>query len=137
MDKIKFLNIEYWKAKKDFVILTGFMIAAGVLTTIVMDILVTPLTEFAKKNTTIFNSILIYSILFLVVFTFIYKVYQKISYLKKTNTTNETIAIYLLIRPIQFLLSFFIFILIIAAFISIIYFLLNGNDILIRTITKS
>ena len=128
---------EYLKRKKDIFFLTSFIILAAILSTVVMDLLIFPITEFAKKQTSLFNSLIGYSLLFFISFTFFYKIYKKISYLKKTNSTNSSIFFYILQRPIKFLTTFIIMLLITSILVISLYFILNSNNNLIRNIIPS
>jgi len=102
-----------------------------------MDLLIFPITEFAKNQTSLFNSLIGYSLLFFISFTFFYKIYKKITYLKKTDSTNSRIFFYILQRPIKFLATFIIMLLITSILIISLYFILNSNNNLIRNIIPS
>lgn len=128
----KFKNItydqeSYFQRTKDFVILFSFILGAALISTIVMDLILFPITLFSVKNAELYTKIFKISTVFLIAGLLLYGgILKFISYKKRGLKTIEILLYTFYNRTLSFFFLIII-ILIILIFTAIIIFLLNYN----------
>jgi len=118
-------------------VLALFTVAIAVFSVIAMDILILPLSLFAVKHTEIFSLIIrkatLTSVICLILFFFIRRIIQ----LKRSSLSGTDISLYILRRAGHYTALIFTFISISGALISLLFYLISSNDLLIHRITGS
>jgi hypothetical protein len=112
---------------KDLVSITGFIIAAAIVSTLIMDIIVFPLTIFAINDVPSFNNLIRLLFTLLILFLLIYPFISISSRLKKEGHDRKYIAIYLIRRPFYNIGLFFLILALCALIIAVIYLLFSTN----------
>ncbi len=116
---------------RDFLMLSGLIIAAALVSIVVMDILLLPLVMFAIKHKMVFNNIIRYSAGIGVVLFLLYVPLKKVFFLRKHDVSAPQIARHVLSRPLVYFLYGLAFIILIFAIIAIIYMMMSYNDYMI------
>jgi len=117
---------------KELFILAMFTIVIAVISLVVMDILILPLSTFAINNKEIYNFIIKDVSVFLIIFLLFFLLLRKILGLHRDGLTKKEIAKYLFRRPFYYF-SIFLFLLFSSAvIIFILYILLSFNNNLLH-----
>ncbi len=122
---------------RELAVLALFTAAIAILSLLVMDALILPLSIFATGKSAVFTLIIknvfFYGIILVLIALFI----RKIIHLNRDGLSGAAVTKYLLQRPFHYLGLFFVFIFISSVIIFILYMLLSYNDLLIHRITGS
>jgi len=112
---------------RDLVSISGFIIIAAVISTLLMDLVVFPLTMFAISDVPSFNNLIKLMFILLILFILAYSIITISSKLKKEGRDTKYIVLYLFRRPFYHI-GLFIFILALCALITAaVYFLFSSN----------
>lgn len=117
---------------RELATLAIFTFVAALISAIVMDFTVFPLTIFAVKNTGLFTAIIKFIIIFILFALGLYPIIRKIVSLKKNGFTAGAILTYLFKRSCFFISVFLVFIIISFVIIGLIYLLLYNNHLLLH-----
>jgi hypothetical protein len=122
---------------REIATLAGFTIAVAVVSLILMNLLVFPVTIFAVNHTSAFNFIVkdlsIFGIFALLIFLIGLKIYR----LRKEGVPVAEILRYLVKRPFYYLSIFFFFLITSSVLIFILYVMLSNNFYLLYKLTNN
>ncbi|HQO40858.1 MAG TPA: hypothetical protein PK986_10345 [Spirochaetota bacterium] len=112
---------------KDLVSISGFIIAAAVVSTLIMDLIVFPLTIFAIRDVPSFNNLIRLLFTLLILFLMIYPFISISSRLKKEGHDRKYIVKYLIRQPFYHIGLLLLFLALCALIIAAIYLLFSTN----------
>ncbi len=112
---------------KELLTLSLFILVSAVISIVVMDILVLPLSLFAINRKTAFNYIIRDVSLFIILFIVILLLIRKVIRLYRDGFKIPRIARYLLVRPLRGIVTFFLILVASGIIIYLITLLLNFN----------
>lgn len=112
---------------KDLVSISGFIILAAVISTLLMDIIVYPLTMFAINDVPSFNNLIKLVFILLLLFILIFSTITISSNLRKEGRDKKYIILYLIRRPFYHIGLFFLIVTLAALIIAAIYLLFSTN----------
>lgn len=122
---------------KDFSILGFASLVIALISTLVMDLLIYPLSTFALNKTVLFTRIFQYGFLALVIGVFIFMIIKKFHTHKKNGLTKKATLIDIAKAPALALSSAFFLLIISAAIIVVIYLLLSYNNNFINSLINN
>jgi nitrogen fixation/metabolism regulation signal transduction histidine kinase len=112
---------------KELVTLTAFILIAALISIVVMDLLVLPLSLFAINQKSTFNFIIkdvsLFVILFIIILTLVFKVIR----MQRDGLSPSQIAKYMLMRPLRAMFTFMLILVTGGIIIYILSLLLNFN----------
>lgn len=120
---------------RELATLTIFIVAIALVSIILIDPIVYPISLFAVENKKTFNYIIKDISLVVILLFFALLMIRKIFYLKKHGLGNREIIKYLIKRPALKISAFFMTLFFSAAVILIIYILFSANYRLIYRLT--
>ena len=120
---------------KDISTLAAFTLAVALISLVIMNILIYPLTIFAVKKKELFNYIITDLSLFAILIALIAMLSLKVYRLKKDGLDIKSILAYLVRRPFYYLSLFFFFALISSGIIFFLYVILSYNYYLLYKIS--
>lgn len=112
---------------KELLTLSLFILVSAVISIVVMDILVLPLSLFAINRKTAFNYIIRDVSLFIILFIVILLLIRKVIRMYRDGFKIPRIARYLLVRPLRGIVTFFLILVASGIIIYLITLLLNFN----------
>jgi len=112
---------------RELATLAAFTLGVGVLSMIVMDILIYPLTRAAVGNPRLFTALIKYMIIIIPVLAFIVYFIKKTLMLKREGLPARKIFSLIMFRPVFHITIVFTVILLTAVIISVIYILFQYN----------
>lgn len=112
---------------RDLVSISGFIIVAAIISTLLMDIIVFPLTMFAISDVPSFNNLIKLLFILVILFIVLYSIITIVSRLKKEGRDTRYIIIYLFRRPFYHIGLFFFILALCALIIAAIYLLFSSN----------
>lgn len=116
--------------------LAAFTLAVAVISLVIMNLLIYPVTVFAVNHTGAFNFIVkdlsIFAIIALLLFLFGLRIYR----LRKEGIPASEIARYLVRKPFYYIAIFFFFILTSSALVFLLYLLLSNNYYLLYRLSN-
>lgn len=121
----------------DLVTLAAFTLGVAVLSVIIMNLLIYPVTVFAVRNKETFNFIVRDLSLFGLLALVLLSVGLKVRRLKKEGLPEEEIARYMVRKPFHYLSIFFFFLFISSVLLLLLYLLFSNNYYLLYKITNS
>ena len=122
---------------REIATLAGFTLAVAVISIVIMNLLIFPVTVFAVNHTGAFNFIVKDLSIFLIIALLAFLVGIRIYRLRKEGLPAADIARYLLRKPFYYIAIFFFFIVTSSALIFILYLLLSNNYYLLYKLTNS
>ncbi len=121
---------------KEISILALFTIATAVISLILMDIIILPLTIFAISNVSLYTTLFKIVALFCIFFIPLYMIYIRVRELKKNGIKNKEVFKILLIKPVRFLAIFFFILFCTAVIVILLYILFDNNNYLMYRINN-
>ncbi|MBN2077921.1 MAG: hypothetical protein JW838_03090 [Spirochaetes bacterium] len=112
---------------REIVTLALFTVAVALISTVVMNILVYPVTLFAIHRKEIFNVIIIHLSLYGVIGLLAFLLVKKIYRLRRDGLAAAKISSYLLRRPAYYLGIFLVFLAVSSVIIAFLYLLFSYN----------
>ncbi len=112
---------------RNLISISGFIILAALLSTLLMDLIVFPLTMFAISDVPSYNNLIKLIFTLVVFFILIFSVIKISRRLKKEGHDNKHILLYLLRRPLYHLGLFLFFLALFGLIITVIYLLFSTN----------
>lgn len=112
---------------RDLVSISGFIILAAIISTLLMDLIVFPLTMFAISDVPSFNNLIKLLFILLLLFILIYSIITISAKLKKEGRDTKYIVLYLFRRPFYHMGLFFFILAFCALIIGAIYLLFTSN----------
>jgi nitrogen fixation/metabolism regulation signal transduction histidine kinase len=112
---------------KELITLTAFILIAALISIVVMDLLVLPLSLFAINHKSAFNFVIkdisVFVILFIIILTLVFKVIR----MRRDGLSASRIVKYMLMRPLRAMLTFMLVLVTGGIVIYILSLLLNFN----------
>jgi hypothetical protein len=102
-------------------------VVASIVSIVISDLIIYPLTIFSMNNVDVFNSVFKFAVLFLLILFIAIKIYRSFKRLKNNNTSFGNIIAYFSIRPFHYITLFFALLIISSFLIFLIYFLYSLN----------
>lgn len=112
---------------RDLVSISGFIIAASIISTLLMDLIIFPLTLFAINDVPSFNNLIKLLFIFFISAIILFYVITKSSKLRKEGRDTKYIILYLFRRPFYHIGLFFLILTLSALIIAAVYFLFSSN----------
>ncbi len=112
---------------KDIFTLSLFILVSAVISIVVMDLLVLPISLFAINRKTSFNYVIRDVSLFVILFIIILLLIRRVIRMHRDGFNISRIAKYLLIRPLRGIATFFLILITSGIIIYLITLLLNFN----------
>lgn len=112
---------------REIVTLALFTVAVALISTVVMNVLVYPVTLFAIHRKEIFNVIIIHLSLYGVIGLLAFLLVKKIYRLRRDGLSAAKISSYLLRRPAYYLGIFLVFLAVSSVIIAFLYLLFSYN----------
>lgn len=113
-----------------------FTVLVALASTIIMDIIIYPLSVFAINNKPLYNFIIKDILKYLLIFFLLFLIIRKVRHLKINGLSNIEISKYLLQRPLYYTSTLMVIILASTIVILFIFFILNNNYFLLYKITN-
>jgi len=113
---------------RDLATLAIFTILAAVVSLVIMDVVIYPLTLFAVKNTEAYTFIFTDILIFVVLAVLLLLMIRKIRILKREGRSAGEIAAYLCVHPLQNVLVALFLIAVSVIIILFLYIILNQNN---------
>lgn len=120
---------------KEISTLAGFTLAVAVISLVIMNLLIYPLTVFAVEKKDLFNFMITDLSLIAVIIAVIALLALKIYRLRKDGFDIKSIFIYMVRRPFYYLSLFFFFAVISSGIIFFLYIMLSKNYYLLYKIS--
>ena len=112
---------------RDLVSISGFVILAAVISTVLMDLVVFPLTMFAITDVPSYNNLIKLIFTLLLMFLLLYSIINVSRRLKKDGHDTKYITVYLIRKPFYYIGLFFFFLALCTLIIAVIYLLFSSN----------
>lgn len=121
---------------RDISTLAAFTLAVAVISLVIMNLLIYPVTVFAVNHTSAFNFIVRDLTIFTIIALLLFLVGLRVYRLRKEGIPASEIARYLVKKPFYYLAIFFFFILISSVLLLLLYLLLSNNYYLLYRLTN-
>ncbi len=112
---------------KELFTLSAFILIAALISIVIMDLLVLPISLFAINRKSAFNFIVRDVSIFVVLFIIILMLVLKIIRMHRDGFTTSQIIKYLLMRPLRAILTFFLILITSGIVITLLSLILNFN----------
>jgi hypothetical protein len=112
---------------KELIILFAFIIGALISSIIIMDLIIFPISLFSINNKEIFNHFVKYTTWIIFIALSIYLIGRKIYLLRKDGMGYNEIMKIILFKPLRFLMSMMIFVVLSSMLLLLIYSLMSYN----------
>ncbi|MCP4137748.1 MAG: hypothetical protein GY754_42685 [bacterium] len=113
---------------KGLFILSAFTIAIAVISLLVMDLVIIPVTLFAIHQKAAFNVAIKWGALSFLLFLLIYPFVKKIISLAKDGLKPGKIILHLLLKTLMYFTTFCVFLALTIVKVILIYFILDTNN---------
>ncbi len=121
---------------REMLVLALFVIAIAALSTVVMNLIVYPITLFAVNNTGTFNFIMTDILAIVIITAVLLLLFRRVYTLRKNGLSVKEIARLMVSRPFYYVTTGLIFIVITAGVIVSVYAILNNNYYFLYMITR-
>ncbi len=121
---------------REMLVLALFIIAIAALSTLVMNLIVYPVTLFAINETKLFNFIMTDILALLVIIVVIFLIFRRIYNLRKNGLSIKEISRYMLTRPFYYLSAGVIFLIITSGVVLTVYAILSNNYYFLYMLTR-
>ncbi len=121
---------------KEISTLAAFTLAVAVISLVIMNLLIYPVTIFAIKYTGAFNFIVKDVLAFAIIAMLLFLIGLRIYRLRKEGLPASQIARYLLKKPFYYIAIFFFFFLTSSVLVFLLYLLMSNNYYLLYRLTN-
>lgn len=112
---------------RDLVSISGFIIVAAIISTLLMDLVIFPLTLFAINDVPSFNNLIKFIFILFILAIFLFSIITITVKLRKEGRDTKYIILYIFRRPLYHIGLFFCILTLCALIITVIYFLFSSN----------
>ncbi len=136
-NKVRFEKKRYRDRMKEFMTLFVFTVGAAILSLVVMDLIILPLTIFAVSKKEVFNYIIKDLLINIIIISFVIIIIKKIYNYKNEGFPAIEVIKHFLLKPVNMLGTFVVIFLLTSAIILILYLILNINNYYIYRFMQS